>query len=91
MILLKKVRLVNWYGFANTTAPIGFFTLIAGQNGNGKSVMPRSLASDCSEQLPERVQLVHSESCCDSRNSTFVLRATRAFWLLVCTTMPSST
>ena len=39
MILLKKVRLVNWYGFANTTAPIGFFTLIAGQNGNGKSVM----------------------------------------------------
>ena len=39
MILLKKVRLINWYGFANVTAPIGFFTLIAGKNGNGKSVM----------------------------------------------------
>ena len=39
MILLKKVRLINWYGFANVTAPIGFFTLIAGKNGNGKSAM----------------------------------------------------
>lgn len=39
MILLKKVRLINWYGFANITAPIGFFTLIAGKNGNGKSVL----------------------------------------------------
>ena len=39
MILLKKVRLINWYGFYNVTAPIGFFTLIAGKNGNGKSVM----------------------------------------------------
>lgn len=39
MILLKKIRLINWYGFSNVTAPIGFFTLIAGKNGNGKSVM----------------------------------------------------
>lgn len=39
MILLRKVRLINWYGFANMTAPIGFFTLIAGKNGNGKSAM----------------------------------------------------
>lgn len=39
MILLKKIRLINWYGFTNVTAPIGFFTLIAGKNGNGKSVM----------------------------------------------------
>ena len=39
MILLKKVRLINWYGFSNVTALIGFFTLIAGKNGNGKSVM----------------------------------------------------
>lgn len=39
MILLKKVRLINWHGFANVTAPIGFFTLIAGKNGNGKSAM----------------------------------------------------
>ncbi len=39
MISLKKVRLINWYGFSNVTAPIGFFTLIAGRNGNGKSAM----------------------------------------------------
>ena len=39
MILLKKVRLINWCGFSNVTATIGFFTLIAGKNGNGKSVM----------------------------------------------------
>lgn len=39
MILLKRVRLINWYGFTNVTTPIGFFTLIAGKNGNGKSVM----------------------------------------------------
>ncbi len=39
MILLKKVRLINWYGFGAITAPIGFFTLIAGKNGNGKSAM----------------------------------------------------
>ncbi len=39
MILLKKFRLINWYGFSNVTAPIGFFTLIAGKNGNGKSVL----------------------------------------------------
>lgn len=39
MILLKKVRLINWYGFSNVTAPIGLFTLIAGRNGNGKSAM----------------------------------------------------
>lgn len=39
MILLKKVRLINWYGFTNVTAPICRFTLIAGKNGNGKSVM----------------------------------------------------
>lgn len=39
MIKLTKVRLINWYGFSNITAPIGSFTLIAGKNGNGKSVM----------------------------------------------------
>mgnify|MGYP002800140979 CR=1 FL=1 len=39
MILLKKVRLINWYGFSNVTAPTGFLTLIAGKNGNWKSVM----------------------------------------------------
>lgn len=39
MILLKKLRLINWYGFSQVTAPVGFFTLIAGKNGNGKSVL----------------------------------------------------
>ena len=39
MILLKKVRLINWYAFSNETAPVGQFTLIAGKNGNGKSVL----------------------------------------------------
>ncbi|AFA48482.1 ATP-binding protein [Acetobacterium woodii] len=39
MIKLKAIRLINWYGFNNVTMPIGDFTLIAGQNGNGKSVL----------------------------------------------------
>lgn len=38
MIKLKQVRLVNWYAFGQVTVPIGSFTLIAGKNGNGKSV-----------------------------------------------------
>lgn len=39
MIILKKIRLINWYGFSNITVPVGLFTLIAGKNGNGKSVL----------------------------------------------------
>lgn len=39
MIFLKYVRLVNWYGFNYITVPIGYFSLIAGKNGNGKSVL----------------------------------------------------
>ncbi|MBP3475079.1 MAG: hypothetical protein J6K48_01975 [Lachnospiraceae bacterium] len=39
MIKLKHIRLVNWYGFNQITVPIGLFTLIAGKNGNGKSVL----------------------------------------------------
>lgn len=39
MIVLRKLRLINWYGFNNVTLPIGLFTLIAGKNGNGKSVL----------------------------------------------------
>ena len=38
MVELKQVRLINWYGFSQITVPVGFFTLIAGKNGNGKSV-----------------------------------------------------
>ncbi|QSX05587.1 hypothetical protein JYG23_13050 [Sedimentibacter sp. zth1] len=39
MIILKSIRLINWYGFSQITVPVGFFTLIAGKNGNGKSVL----------------------------------------------------
>ena len=39
MIKLSQIRLVNWYGFGEITVPVGFFTLIAGKNGNGKSVL----------------------------------------------------
>ena len=39
MIHLSQVRLINWYGFSNITVPVGSFTLIAGKNGNGKSVL----------------------------------------------------
>lgn len=39
MIELSNVRLINWYAFSNITAPLGTFTLVAGQNGNGKSVL----------------------------------------------------
>ncbi|KAF5050269.1 putative exonuclease SbcCD, C subunit [anaerobic digester metagenome] len=39
MIVLKSVRIVNWYGFNYITVPIGYFSLIAGKNGNGKSVL----------------------------------------------------
>lgn len=39
MILLKSVRIVNWYGFNYIAVPIGYFSLIAGKNGNGKSVL----------------------------------------------------
>lgn len=39
MILLKQIRLINWYAFCQITVPVGRFTLIAGKNGNGKSVL----------------------------------------------------
>lgn len=39
MIKLKQIRLVNWYAFNHETFPVGIFTLIAGKNGNGKSVL----------------------------------------------------
>ncbi len=39
MIRASFIRLINWYGFSNNTFPIGLFTLIAGRNGNGKSVV----------------------------------------------------
>ena len=39
MIILKNVRLVNWYAFNNNTFPVGRFTLIMGRNGSGKSVI----------------------------------------------------
>lgn len=38
MVKLRQVRLINWYGFSHIIVPVGFFTLVAGKNGNGKSV-----------------------------------------------------
>lgn len=51
--------------------------------------MPNWLASDCSEQLPERTQLVQVESCRESKNSKLALRAARTRGLLVRTVIPS--
>ena len=39
MVILKQVRLVNWYAFNHNTFPIGRFTPIMGRNGSGKSVI----------------------------------------------------
>lgn len=47
MVQLKQVRLINWYGFSQITVPVGFFTLIAGKNGNGKSVFWMPLNMRC--------------------------------------------
>ncbi len=39
IVYLQKIRMINWYGFNQITVPVGKFTLIAGKNGNGKSVL----------------------------------------------------
>ena len=37
MVILKQVRLVNWYAFNHNTFPIGRFTLIMGRNGHNST------------------------------------------------------
>ena len=45
----------------------------------------------CKEQLPLRTQVTQWSTCWDRISSTLVLRARRTRWVLVRTTMPSST
>ena len=39
MLQLSRVRLVNWHFFEDTTIPVGATTLLAGDNGTGKSTI----------------------------------------------------
>ncbi len=39
MLLLSKIRLVNWHFFSDSTVEIGLMTLLAGDNGTGKSTI----------------------------------------------------
>lgn len=39
MLRLSKIRLVNWHYFTDSTLEIGFMTLLAGDNGSGKSTI----------------------------------------------------
>ncbi len=39
MLLLKRVRLINWHFFSDTTIEVGPATLLAGDNGSGKSTI----------------------------------------------------
>lgn len=39
MLELKRIRLVNWHFFADVTIPVGPTTLLAGDNGTGKSTI----------------------------------------------------
>ena len=39
MLLLSRVRLINWHFFTDTTIAVGQATLLAGDNGSGKSTI----------------------------------------------------
>ncbi len=39
MLLLTRVRLINWHFFTDTTIAVGQATLLAGDNGSGKSTI----------------------------------------------------
>jgi len=39
MLLLTKIRLVNWHFFIDETIEAGQATLLAGDNGSGKSTI----------------------------------------------------
>ena len=45
--------------------------------------MPRSFATVCSSQLPERTQVAHRQSCWERISSTMALRDLRTRWLFV--------
>ena len=59
--------------------------------GYGMPTRPRSFDTSCSEQLPERTQVVQVASCCERSRSTFSRRAHLTLGLLVRTSIPSST
>ncbi len=86
MILLKHVRLINWYGFANITVPIGFFTLVAGKNGNGKSVFLDAIKyalygdtvfNKSSENRGSRTVLSYTRGLLDATAETYMRPAER--------------
>ena len=52
---------------------------------------PRSFATFCSRQVPERTQVAHLLSCWERMSSTLVRRASRTRGELVWMTMPSLT
>ncbi|MBD5394719.1 MAG: AAA family ATPase [Lachnospiraceae bacterium] len=39
MKTLKRVKLINWHRFTNTTIELGASTLLSGENGAGKSTL----------------------------------------------------
>ena len=39
MVLLRRVKLINWHFFNNTVVDLGMSTLLAGDNGTGKSTI----------------------------------------------------
>ena len=39
MKTLKRVKLINWHRFTNTTIELGTSTLLSGENGAGKSTL----------------------------------------------------
>ena len=86
MIRLKHVRLINWYGFANITVPIGFFTLVAGKNGNGKSVFLDAIKyalygdtvfNKSSENRGSRTVLSYTRGLLDATAETYMRPAER--------------
>lgn len=86
MILLKHVRLINWYGFASITVPVGHFTLVAGKNGNGKSVFLDAIKyalygdtvfNKSSENRGSRTVLSYTRGLLDATAETYMRPAER--------------
>ena len=57
----------------------------------GTDWMFMALDRACREQLPLRTQVTQWSTCWERMSSTLVFRVTRTRWVLVWTTMPSST
>ncbi|SDX81395.1 SbcC/MukB-like Walker B domain-containing protein [Eubacterium barkeri] len=81
MIKLKRIRLVNWYGYNQVTVPIGNFTLIAGKNRNGKSVLLDAIKyalygdtvfNKSTEKSGERTVLSYTRGLLDATANTYM-------------------